>query len=88
MADELPQAFLLGVELFQKFFLVAEIFQSLLLATRLFQAFLLVAGRGDSDHAGGEELAETFLLVVDFPDPPIGCPVVSGLLIGCRTRRQ
>jgi hypothetical protein len=45
MADELPQAFLLGVELLQ----------TLLLAARLFQAFLLVAGRGDGEHAGGEE---------------------------------
>jgi len=47
MADELPQAFLLGVELLQ----------TLLLAARLFQAFLLVAGRGDGEHAGGEERA-------------------------------
>jgi hypothetical protein len=45
MADELSQAFLLGVELLQ----------ILLLVARLFQAFLLVAGRGDGEHAGGEE---------------------------------
>ncbi len=47
MADELSQAFLLGVELLQ----------ILLLVARLFQAFLLVAGRGDGEHAGGEEWA-------------------------------